>query len=1185
MNRYFLWALTGLLALTASTGRSAAPPATRPAGPPPAAPAEWLAAARAGDTSALKRMLAQTPELVRSADFDGRTALHLAIAGRHPAAMTALLEAGADPRQADRAALTPMRLASQCGDEDLATDFLIAVGGMDIFEAIRLNDVDAAAVILVGDCDVIRRRRNGYESAPVYYAVRQDRAEILRLLLGAGAGQKDHYEPLLAEAAEAGSLECVKLLVTRGFDVNVQSDMGGPLQRAASANRADIVEVLLGAGAKVDVVSEHEDSPLASAAWHGNLALCHRLLEAGAEVDFPADWGWRPVHAALWAGRAEAAALLLERGAKVDAFAAAGLGRLEELKKLMARPLDAAFEKSIAPHPAYFAARCGQAKVLAWLLDEGVSAKLTDKHRRFSLLHHAAWGGDVETIRLLLGRGADPNAASEYDGPPLAFAVLNSKFEACEALLRAGASLNDGGKGGSPLTCATEAGNLAGCRFLLDRGADVHGGDQDNLPLPRAAMTRRVEIVRLLLERGADARRGRALADAAHTGSAEIVRLLLDKGADPNQPDGDHTPLEAAAWGSARADIARMLVQAGARVPPDRNDIMSIYLGVLGDRKVVEALVERGLDIKFASNRASANGMPSMWAAAVRFGRVDLMRLLMDRGAPLGPRSPHDRESAPLHVAAEAGSRPAMRMLLRAGAGTGSDPSYYGPLHAATERDHVGVLRLLAPRPRELPREQLKSVLQRAGGSLGGLRVLRWLAESGVLEDQELAMEALEAALRYNRVDALQALLAGGISVNVKKDKATLLHLALRNSLVDAGIVETLLRGGAEVNVRDEGGLTPLHLAILRNRYDLARRLVQADASLDAHTAAALGRMEVLIEAVGRDRGVVRVNLGLGQPLHWAAHGGHVAAVRFLLDHKADVNTQPPPPGHIRNIPRPTPLGYAAMNKHLEVARMLLAAGADPNARPPANSPPAPLHHAVMNHQEAMVRLLLDFEADIEAEMYHSKWRPIHLAASHALPEILRMLSSAGADLTATADGKHTPLSLAADETNYGGYGSNEPQEEIRRRRPAAVNALLDEYARRKIPPPTEGLAAVLVWACGAGEFDLVRRGVELGADVNGGGERQYSPLMAAVGAISQGREEDLERMRPVRLQIIRFLLEQGANPNQGARNLSALQLAERNQDKEVLDLLRTVKKQPQPDGAAQESGVPATRPVRIEQP
>lgn len=57
-----------------------------------------------------------------------------------------------------------------------------------------------------------------------------------------------------------------------------------------------------------------------------------------------------------------------------------------------------------------------------------------------TLLHFAARWGDVEAGKLLLGAGAEPNAAGEYGNTPLHDAVGQKKYEFVRLLLAHGAS-------------------------------------------------------------------------------------------------------------------------------------------------------------------------------------------------------------------------------------------------------------------------------------------------------------------------------------------------------------------------------------------------------------------------------------------------------------------------------------------------------------------------------------------------------------------------------------------------------------------------------------------------------------------------------------------------------------------------------------------------------------------------
>ncbi len=119
-------------------------------------------------------------------------------------------------------------------------------------------------------------------------------------------------------------------------------------------------------------------------------------------------------------------------------------------------------------------------------------------------LLNAAVFGDVETVKLLLDKGADVNAMTDW-GTPLYMATLNEKTEVVKLLLEHGADPNIPKRTGStPLHAAIGRGNRSIVILLLAAGADPNAVASGGLtPLHICAIKGREEYCEVLLKHGA----------------------------------------------------------------------------------------------------------------------------------------------------------------------------------------------------------------------------------------------------------------------------------------------------------------------------------------------------------------------------------------------------------------------------------------------------------------------------------------------------------------------------------------------------------------------------------------------------------------------------------------------------------------------------------------------------------
>lgn len=86
-------------------------------------------------------------------------------------------------------------------------------------------------------------------------------------------GQKNDCTPLM-EAASAGHVEIIKLLISHNADVNAQSSTGNtPLMYACAAGHIEAVKELLAAGANIEDHNENGHTPLMEAASAGHVEV------------------------------------------------------------------------------------------------------------------------------------------------------------------------------------------------------------------------------------------------------------------------------------------------------------------------------------------------------------------------------------------------------------------------------------------------------------------------------------------------------------------------------------------------------------------------------------------------------------------------------------------------------------------------------------------------------------------------------------------------------------------------------------------------------------------------------------------------------------------------------------------------------------------------------------------------
>ncbi len=195
-----------------------------------------------------------------------------------------------------------------------------------------------------------------------------------------------------------------------------------------------------------------------------------------------------------------------------------------------------------------------------------------------------------------------------------------------------------------------------------------------------------------------------------------------------------------------------------------------------------------------------------------------------------------------------------------------------------------------------------------------------------------------------------------------------------------------LLEAGAQVDVRDQSGATPLDDALRLRQMEVADLLLRQarlpnsralDVAAVLRDAVLRGQVNVVAMLVDR-----MGPLGSTTLLHDAALKGQVEIIELLLAHQADVNSL--------NAQGATPLHDAALAGQKGAAEVLLKHGADANARD-TESGATPLHRAASWGRIDVLELLLAHAADPEIKDKNGR-TPLDLAIENGQSEAAMVL-------------------------------------------------------------------------------------------------------------------------------------------------------------------------------------------------
>jgi ankyrin repeat protein len=244
-------------------------------------------------------------------------------------------------------------------------------------------------------------------------------------------------------------------------------------------------------------------------------------------------------------------------------------------------------------------------------------------------LHWASYHDDVATADLLIKAGARVNAATDLGVTPLWNASLNGSEAMVKRLLQAGANPNAAlPSGETSVMAAARGGYAAVVEQLIAKGADVNArGARQQTALMWAAAQKHPEVVKVLLAHGADLQArsemwnevmavsphgyldynraiphgsDTALLFAVRAGDVASATLLIAAGAGVNDEDAWGVSATAMAAHAGHRDLVVLLLEHGANANAARAGFSPLHAAIMRrDEAMVRALVAHGADVNF----------------------------------------------------------------------------------------------------------------------------------------------------------------------------------------------------------------------------------------------------------------------------------------------------------------------------------------------------------------------------------------------------------------------------------------------------------------------------------------------------------------------------------------------------------------------------------------------------------
>ncbi|XP_055954648.1 serine/threonine-protein phosphatase 6 regulatory ankyrin repeat subunit A-like [Patella vulgata] len=769
-------------------------------------------------------------------------------------------------------------------------------------------------------------------------------------------------------------LDCVQLLVEAGADVNLWDiDWETPIQKAAERGMVAVVIFLAKRGANLDI-------------RYNKGTLIHCLAAEANEMSGYYD---------------ECVQLLITKGIDINELNSSNETPLylavcheEMVKTLIKSHCDVNIKVgddmgSVLMEPIGYSDTITQI-----LINAGCDVNIADKYGVTPLMKSIKCYQTTIT-EILINAGCDVNIADKDGVTPLLESIRRPDATMAETLIKAGCDVNIADKNGvTPLMKCVKMGNLVLVKQLIDRGASVNAKDNNGcfvLDYLFRSHHRSTDIVKIMIEAGADIHKGNnLLSRAIDCQKYKTASLLMEHGIDVNTVDKNGDKPLALASKHCKTHLVTLLISTDCDINHQNLRGETVLHKVSrysaynqNKKKIIKTLLQNGVNV----NLNDVDGETALFIAVGNRER-SITEELLKAGADVNHCD--NRERTPMMIAVKNKDNVIANILLQAGAD-------------------------LKPKDVWGRNALYLAVLLKVSLDLDVLLKYSNLRSEADNATYEEGKTSLMAAAERGPKPMVETLLNVGCNINLQDHCGkTALMFAVDNQ--DETILSLLLQNGADYNICDADGRTALLLAAERGPKDIVEKLLIAGCNINLQDHR--GKTALMFAVDNQHETILSLLLQNGADYNICDNNGQTALMAAVQKQKeihcedllkagADVN--------LSDNNGNTTLLIAVRLNNWKIVNGLLNAGADVNLSD--DNGETALMIAARNcnrlNDRKIVNNLLNAGADVNFS-YNNGNTALLTAVGFYNRKIVTDLLKAGADVNLSDNNGETALMIAA---------------------------------------------------------------------------------------------------------------------------------------------------------------------------